>query len=97
MFIEHSRTLDMILTIRRKLEEDRDVSPMVLVRVLSKGVWAVRNVFDLRYHPERHYMRGPGPAYARKQRLEESLRAEKARDKVNVKRPKTNPQFAPRT
>lgn len=85
----------MILTLRQKLENNRDVTPMVLVRVLSKCFWVVRDMLPTRYHPERHYMRGPGPACARKQRLE-GLKAENSRVKLAARQPQTAPRFAPR-
>lgn len=52
---------------------------MIMVRVLSKGIARVRSALDLRYHPERHYMRGPGPAFRRKQKMEARRQAEEAR------------------
>ncbi|WP_201285547.1 hypothetical protein [Chelativorans xinjiangense] len=39
---------------------------MGLVKLLIGCAKAIRNVFAPRYHPERHYMRGPGPASARR-------------------------------
>lgn len=33
---------------------------------LRQYSWAVRKLIAPRYHPERHYMRGPGPACARR-------------------------------
>ncbi|GAA4524994.1 hypothetical protein GCM10023174_09090 [Chelativorans composti] len=50
-------------------------SAMSLVQVLRRSIAAARDMLNLGYHPERHYMRGPGPACARKQRLEEQARA----------------------
>lgn len=35
---------------------------MGLVKLLIGCLKAVRGLFAPRYHPERHYMRGPGPA-----------------------------------
>jgi len=39
---------------------------MGLVKLLVGCVKAIREFFGPRYHPERHYMRGPGPACARR-------------------------------
>lgn len=61
---------------------------MVFVRVMRKNLAAIRDLFTLRYHPERHYMRGPGPAYARKQHLKEMHQG------ASVQKRKKAPQFA---
>jgi hypothetical protein len=34
--------------------------------VIVRGVMRLREFFAPSYHPERHYMRGPGPACARR-------------------------------
>jgi hypothetical protein len=43
---------------------------MVLLRkflgLLAKPVFGLIDRYSVSYHPERHYMRGPGPASARK-------------------------------
>ena len=36
---------------------------------IARGAVAVREFFMPSYRPERHYMRGPGPACARRGRL----------------------------
>ena len=74
-----------------KAEKFSGNGPMVFVRVMRKNLIAIRELFALRYHPERHYMRGPGPAYARKQRLKDMQ--QKASDQL----PKTARQFAATT
>jgi len=37
---------------------------MGFIKLIVACVKAVRDFFTPRYHPERHYMRGPGPACA---------------------------------
>ncbi|GGA58606.1 hypothetical protein GCM10011385_10340 [Nitratireductor aestuarii] len=86
----------MIQTIKQKLEKDRFVSHMTIVRVLSKGFNKVRNALDLRYHPERHYMRGPGPACRRKQQMEARLKSETSRETTTASPRRMTPQFAPK-
>ncbi|MFU0506791.1 hypothetical protein [Pseudaminobacter sp. NGMCC 1.201702] len=41
---------------------------MALWRHLTNYATAIREFVAPTYRPERHYMRGPGPAYARRQR-----------------------------
>lgn len=77
----------------QKNEIDRCVSQMMMVRVLSKGIARLRGALDLRYHPERHYMRGPGPACRRKQQLE--ARRRQSEQSTDAGRPQMTPQFAP--
>lgn len=45
------------------------------VKLFIGCVMAVRGFFTSRYHPERHYMRGPGPACARRHGGDRSARA----------------------
>jgi hypothetical protein len=40
---------------------------MAYVRAFEHGLSAIRNFIWPDYQPERHYMRGPGPACARRQ------------------------------
>ncbi|KFB11365.1 hypothetical protein [Nitratireductor basaltis] len=39
---------------------------MALVKFISRFVQSLKASLLQRYHPERHYMRGPGPACARR-------------------------------
>ncbi len=41
-------------------------------RVISRTVFRLRTLFRSHYHPERHYMRGPGPACAARARRNET-------------------------
>jgi len=86
----------MILSTIRNNEKDRFVSPMIMVRVLSRGIAKVRSAFDLRYHPERHYMRGPGPACRRKQQMEARQEAQQSREATSVTQSRMTPRFAPK-
>ena len=47
---------------------------MDLHALLTNWAFAVRDFVSPRYRPELHYMRGPGPAYARRAVLVESRR-----------------------
>ncbi|WEX09371.1 hypothetical protein [Chelativorans sp. AA-79] len=40
---------------------------MGFIKLIVACVKAVRNFLAPRYHPERHYMRGPGPACKRRE------------------------------
>jgi hypothetical protein len=40
---------------------------MGFIKLIVAGVKAVRDFFAPRYRPECHYMRGPGPACARRE------------------------------
>ena len=86
----------MIQSIKQKLEKDRFVSQMTIVRVFSKGFEKVRNALDLRYHPERHYMRGPGPACRRKQQMDARPKTETPREATTASPRRMTPQFAPK-
>jgi hypothetical protein len=44
------------------------MSAMHFNRVLSRTVSRLRTLFAPHYHPECHYMRGPGPACAKRAR-----------------------------
>lgn len=39
---------------------------MTMIHSVGKYAILLRDFVAPRYHPERHYMRGPGPAYARR-------------------------------
>jgi len=39
---------------------------MAFIRAFASGLTTVRKFFGPHYQPERHYMRGPGPACARR-------------------------------
>jgi hypothetical protein len=41
-------------------------------RAFARTFSRLRNLFASHYHPERHYMRGPGPACAARSRRDET-------------------------
>ncbi|HSG94590.1 MAG TPA: hypothetical protein VLA28_03660 [Afifellaceae bacterium] len=45
---------------------------MPLARVFARTVSRLRGLFRSHYHPERHYMRGPGPACEQRARRGET-------------------------
>ncbi|TPK66928.1 hypothetical protein FJ930_23605 [Mesorhizobium sp. B2-4-15] len=47
---------------------------MKLWILITRTVSNFREFFSSRYHPELHYMRGPGPAFARRAVMVESRR-----------------------
>ena len=49
---------------------------MELHVLLTQRLSAIRDFVSPRYRPELHYMRGPGPAYARRAVLVESGRVQ---------------------
>ncbi len=55
--------------------KDKDTGTMGLVKLIVRCVNAMQEAFLPRYHPERHYMRGPGPACARRENGDNSAHA----------------------
>ena len=64
-FTAYSLIASIITAIGRDIRRDRVLTAMTIVARIVSIALAVREFLAPTYRPERHYMRGPGPACAR--------------------------------
>ncbi len=74
-FTDYSRPSAMIHPNRKGHPRDRDKKKMTIWTQLTTCAFAIREFIAPTYRPERHYMRGPGPACARRRGMAMDSRA----------------------
>lgn len=65
-FTGHSRLAGMMGVNRKGHPSGTGTGTMIFWSAIMRGVTGLREFLAPSYHPERHYMRGPGPACARR-------------------------------